>query len=170
MYYPRFHYTNPVTGVTVQYPPGITAAVDVKEAKQSSSSFAASPSPPRNVKEFMAKLDELARQIDSSIAYDAVENLVSAHGYDLEDSKNAGNLPSIYQTVQPVILLASDGKSASIRARLLKVSGKDSELVSGSYEGRATVRDGTWTLQSLALKQAWSSPFVKWMPVVERGR
>jgi len=164
MYYPRFHYTNPVTGVTVQYPPGVTATVDGKVAKQSS------PSPPRNVKEFTARLNELAGQIDSSIAYDAVENLVSAHGYDLEDSRDAGSSPSIYQTVQPVIQLASDGKSATIRARLLKVGGKDNELASGSYEGRATFLGGTWKLQGLTLKQVWSSPFVRWAPVFERGR
>ena len=86
MYYPRFHYTNPVTHLPVQYPPGIAATVEGRDSKQGSSSLAALPSPPKNVKEFTARLTELERQIDSSIAYDAVENLVSAHGYYLDDS------------------------------------------------------------------------------------
>ena len=38
------------------------------------------------MKEFTARLTELERQINSSIAYDAVENLVSAYGYYLDDS------------------------------------------------------------------------------------
>src|SRR5262249_30877684 len=45
MYYPRFHYANPVTHLPVQYPPGIAATVN------DSPSLAAKPSPPKNVKE-----------------------------------------------------------------------------------------------------------------------
>ena len=141
------------------------------------------------MKEFTARLTELERQIDSSIAYDAVENLVSAHGYYLDDSSGwtarlfgntpdrgslsnaeTGNSSAIHQTVQPVIRLAPDGKSATIRARLLKVGGKAGELASGTYEGRAINRDGIWKLQSLTLKPTWSSPFSHWTPVVERRR
>jgi hypothetical protein len=46
------------------------------------------------VKEFTARLTELERQIDSSIAYDAVENLVNAYGYYLDDSTD--NLPKLF--------------------------------------------------------------------------
>jgi hypothetical protein len=181
MYYPRFHFTNPVTHLPAQYPPGI-------ESKQEPSSPSVLPSPPKNVKEFAARLSELERQVRSSIAYDAVENLVSAYGYYLDDSRDglprlfvnpvdlgavgkteAGNSAAIHQTVQPVIKIDPDGKSATIRARLLKV-GKDSELASGTYEGRAINRDGIWKLQSLSLKQAWSSPFSQWAPVIEQKR
>ena len=63
MYYPRFHYTNPVTHLPVQYPPGIAATVEGPDSKQGSSSLAALPSPPKNVKEFTARLTELERQI-----------------------------------------------------------------------------------------------------------
>ena len=171
MYYPRFHYTNPVTHLPVQYPPGI-------DSKQSSAGLAALPSPPKNVKELAARLTELERQINASIAYDAVENLVSAHGYYLDDSRDAlqglfvsapdrgtlsnpetGNSSAIHQTVQPVVQIAPDGKSATIRARLLKVGGKTGELASGTYEGRAINTGGVWKLQSLTLKPKWSFPF-----------
>jgi hypothetical protein len=183
MYYPRFHYTNPVTHLPVQYPSGITAIVETLRP-------AALPSPPKNVKEFTERLNELEPQIHSSITYDAVENLVSAHGYYLDDSRtdelqglfantssrgallntDTGSLSAIHQMVQPVILLGKDGRSATIRARILKVDGKAGALASGTYEGRATISSGAWKLQSLTLKPAWSSPFSQWTPVVERRR
>jgi hypothetical protein len=162
MYYPRFHFTNPVTHLPVQYPPGI-------DSRQETSSPAALPSPPKNVKEFAARLTELERQIQASIAYDAVENLASAHGYYLDDSAQTGNSSAIHQTVQPVIQIAPDGTSATIRARLLNVDGKAGELAGGTYEGRAINSGGVWKLQSLTLKQAWSSPFSRWTPVIVRG-
>jgi hypothetical protein len=168
MYYPRFHYTNPVTRAPVQYPPGIAATLEPPGSKQGSSS--ALLSPPKNVKEFTARLGDLERQIQESIAYDAVENLVSARGYYLDDSAQAENATGINQTVQPVIQIASDGKSASIRARLLKVGGKAGELSGGAYEGRAINRSGVWSLERFTLKPAWSSPFSHWAPVIERRR
>jgi hypothetical protein len=177
MHYPKFHYQNPVTGSPVQYPSGAAAT-----AKRIDSVLLASP--PRNVKELTARLTELKRQLDSSVAYDAAENLVNAYGYYLDDSKE--NLPglfnmperrswidqsngtAVHQTVQPVIQLASDGKSATIRARLLKVGGSAVGLTGGTYEGLAVNRGGVWKLESLTLKQTWSSAFAQWSPVVER--
>jgi hypothetical protein len=120
------------------------------------------------VKEFTTRLTELDRQINSSIAYDAAENLVSAYGYHLDDE--SGTSPAIHQTVQPVIHIAADGKSATIRARLLNVGGTVSGLAGGTYEGRAINRNGSWSLQSQTLKPSWSSPFSQWNPVVERRR
>jgi hypothetical protein len=189
MYYPRFHYANPVTRLPVRYPSGVAAALAGRDSNQGSPSLPALPSLPKNVKEFTARLNELEPQIHSSIVYDAVENLIGAHGYYLDDSRadelqalfgntSAGrpqtavtsSTSAIHQTVQPVIQVAPDGRSATIRARLLKVDGKAGGFESGTYEGRATNRGGTWALQSLTLKQAWSSPFSRWTPVVERRR
>lgn len=164
MYYPGLHYPNPVTGVPVQYPPGIAAAPE----RRSPSGPATLLTPPKNVKELTTQLTELERQIHQSIAYDAVENLVSANGYSLDDSTLLGNALAIHQTIQPVIQVASDGQSATIRARLLKVGGKPGELTSGVYEGRAVNQGGVWKLQNLTLRQTWSSSFTQWMPVVER--
>jgi SnoaL-like domain len=169
MYYPRLHYSNPVTGVPVQYPPGIASPMGA-DSKPDSSSLPAPPSPPKNVKEFTTRLNVLERQIDSSIAHDAAENLVSASGYYQEDSSRESDARSIHQLVQPVIDLAPDGKTATIRARLLKVGGKPGELASGTYEGRAIKVGGAWELQSLTLKPTWSSPFNQWIPAVERQR
>jgi SnoaL-like domain len=162
MYYPRFHYANPATRVPVQYPAGIAAIPE-------SSSPAVLPSPPKNLKEFNTRLSDMERQIDSSIAYDAVENLVNADGYFLDDSREENAL-AIHQTVQPVITLSPDGKSATIRARLLKVGGKSGGLAGGTYEGRAINRAGTWKLEPLTLKQTWASAFNQWAPVVEHRR
>jgi hypothetical protein len=50
----RFHYTNPVTHLPVQYPPGITATFGGSNSNEGPSSLAALPSPPKNVKEFAA--------------------------------------------------------------------------------------------------------------------
>ena len=188
MYYPRFHYTNPVTGLPVQYPPAISATVEDSYLKPGTSSSSSLPGPPKSVKEFAARLTGVERQIQSSIAYDAVENLASAHGFYLDDSRDGlkqlfvstsdpgllsnpetASWSAIHQTVQPIIRLSSDGKSATIRARLLKV-GKAGDLASGSYEGRAINRDGIWKLQNLTLKPAWSSPFTRWEAVIERKR
>jgi hypothetical protein len=162
MYYPRFHYTNPVTHKAVQYPPGIHATLE--ETKQT----VVPATSPRNAKEFTERLNDLEEQIRLSIVYDAVENLVSAGGYSLDESGSERS--NIHQTVQPVIQIASDGKSATVRARLLNIDGKAEELAGGLYEGRAISRNGVWSLENMTLKPVWSSPFAKWMPVISRAQ
>jgi hypothetical protein len=187
MAYPRLHYPNPVTRVPVQYPAGIPAAAE-RLTSQDSASLAALPSPPKNVKELTTRLAELEQQINLSIGYDATENLVNAFGYYREDFRydnlqvlftsrldhdllpyaEVRDPPAVYQSIQPVIHVAPDGKSATIRARLLKVGGKSGGLASGIYEGRAVRVAGAWKLQSLTLKPTWSSAFTQWTPTVER--
>src|SRR5207244_12406100 len=81
VYYPQFHYPNPVTGHPVQYPAGV---------KISRTPAAASHDPlPANsalsVAQVEAKLAEAERQLDRSIAYDAAENLINADGYYVDD-------------------------------------------------------------------------------------
>src|SRR5499427_2745390 len=156
MYYPRFHYANPATHKAVQYPPGIHATLE--ETKQT----VAPATSPRNAKEFTERLNDLEEPIRLSIVYDAVENLVSANGYALDESGSERS--SIHQTVQPVIEIASDGRSAAVRARLLNIDGKAGELAGGLYEGRAISRNGVWSLENMTLKPVWSSPFAKWTP------
>jgi hypothetical protein len=158
MYYPRLHYANPVTGLAVQYPQGVTAKAE--GPKNTSSTMAPLPNAPKNVNEFTNRLNELETQIHSSIVYDAVENLINAYGYYQDDSAaslpglfanspdvsssstEAGSALAVHQTIQPVITLTADRRSAVIRARLLKVGGKAGELSGGIYEGRATNRSG----------------------------
>jgi hypothetical protein len=154
-----------VTHSAVQYPAGLAATI---AEGHSSSTIAGASAAPKNAKELGARLTELERQIDSSIAYDAVENLVSAHGYDLDESTKPANALAIHQTVQPVIHLSTDGKSATIEARLLKLGGKTGELTSGTYLGRATNSRGVWRLENLTLKQTWTSPFNQWAPELRR--
>ncbi len=168
MYYPRLHYANPVTGQPVQYPPGIPANTDGRVLKQGPPSLAALPSPPKNLKELNNRLNELEGQIYSSIVYDAAENLVNAYGYAQEDLAEPAEPAAVHQTVQPVINVAPDNRSATIRARLLKVSA--GEFSSGTYEGRARKSGGAWSLENLTLKPTWSSAFAQWAPTVERRR
>jgi len=189
MYYPRLHYANPVTHRAVQYPAGIAATAERGNSTRNSSSLSALPSPPKNVKEFTTRLTELQQQIDLSIAYDAAENLVNAYGYYADDSrddylqtlfsnppdrsptnKRPENALVIHQSVQPVIRVAPDARSATIRARFLNVGGSPSGLAGGMYEGRAINRDGVWKLEKLTLNRTWSSPFSQWMPEFERRR
>ena len=178
MYYPRLHYPNPVTRLPVQYPAGIAAVPE----RRNSSSPAALPGPPKNAREFTNRLNELEPQIHSSIVYDAVENLVNTYGYFLDDSRDrlpelfdasdrsslagakSDTAPAVHQTVQPVIKIAADGRSATIQARLLKVDGKAGAFAGGTYEGRAANRGGAWRLQSLTLRPTWSSAFGQWAP------
>jgi hypothetical protein len=158
MYYPRFHYANPVTHKAVQYPPGIHLTLE--ETKQTVVPLKS----PRNAKEFNERLNDVEEQLRLSIVYDAVENLVSASGYSLDESGSERS--TIHQTVQPVIQIASDGRSAAVRARLLNIDGKAGELAGGLYEGRAISRNGVWSLENMTLKPVWSSPFAKWTPVI----
>ncbi len=118
-----------------------------------------------------SRISSVPMAIISTIPTDGLQRLfVSTPDRGAFSNAEMGNSSAIHQTVQPVIQLAPDGKSATIRARLLKVGGKAGELAGGTYEGRAINRDGIWKLQSLTLKQAWSSPFSRWTPVVERPR
>ena len=186
MYYPPLHYANPVTQMPVQYPPGVAANIDARSSTVDSSKRPALPNPPGNAKEFTSRLNELESQIQSSIVYDAAENLINAYGYYVDDLNDSGvqalfssasnrnpeprRTSAVHQTVQPVIQLAADGRSAAIRARILTVGEKAGLLSSGIYQGRATNRDGAWKLESLTLYPTWSSPFTSWAPVVERRR
>jgi hypothetical protein len=162
MYYPRFHYANPVTHKAVQYPPGIHATLE--ETKQR----VVPATSPRNAKEFTERLNDLEEQIRLSIVYDAVENLVSAGGYSFDESGSERS--NIHQTVQPVIQIASDGRFATVRARLLNIDGKAGKLSGGLYEGQAISRNGGWSLENMTLKPVWSSPFAKWAPVIGRAQ
>jgi hypothetical protein len=188
MYYPRFHYPNPVTQAPVQYPLPTATAMQPVNSGPGSSSIPPLQRLPGNMKELAQQLTVLETQVQTSIAYDAIENLVNAHGYYLDDSRTdelqrlfngivdlrslstVDMGPAIHQTVQPLIEVAADGESATLRARLLSVGGKAGEFVSGTYDGRATSIDGSWKLRNLELRQSWSSPFARWTPVIGQRR
>ena len=73
--YVGFHYVHPVTGKAVRYGSGTVARVTlVKEGKAAA---AASGD---------ANLADVARNLNSAIGYDAVENLMSSYGYYIDES------------------------------------------------------------------------------------
>jgi hypothetical protein len=75
-----FHFANPVTGRTVQYPAGPMVRVPV--VKTSPFSSAGSVDTAR----MESALAEVERKVDATIAVDAVENLNSSYGYYLDES------------------------------------------------------------------------------------
>ncbi|MEJ0036114.1 MAG: nuclear transport factor 2 family protein [Gammaproteobacteria bacterium] len=73
--YVAFHYANPVTGKPVRYGSGAVTRVSlVKDSKQAAGGNAD------------VNLAEVARNLDSAIGYDAVENLMSSYGYYIDES------------------------------------------------------------------------------------
>jgi len=78
-----FHFAHPVTGKPAQYPAGVAAG----PASETVSAVVAKGAPSvRNVAELEARLAEAERRIGMARAYDAAENLASAHGYAVDES------------------------------------------------------------------------------------
>ena len=73
--YVGFHYANPVTGKPVRHGSGsVTRVALVKESKPPAGGSGE------------ANLVDVARNLDSAIGYDAVENLMSSYGYYIDES------------------------------------------------------------------------------------
>jgi hypothetical protein len=80
---PRFHYNNPVTGLSPRYPEGalISAAVPNQEASNFSKA-----NPDKKMAEKPEEiLKEIERLVRRAITYDASENLTSAYGYYIDE-------------------------------------------------------------------------------------
>lgn len=160
--YPRFavapfHFDNPVTGRPPQYPDGV-------QATRPPSPVSPPPAPEvRGGATIEATLADVERRLDAAEAYDAVENLVGALGYQRDGAPlNGGGTSFVNQILQPVIDVARDGRSARVRARLLELqgtSGGAGAWAAGLYEGTAVRRDGTWTLRHVELARTWSGPY-----------
>jgi len=160
--YPRFavapfHFDNPVTGQPPQYPEGVQAA------RPSGTAVHRGAAAIRNRAELEARLTELERSTATAEAYDAVENLIGAFGYGRDGaSLSDGGTSFVSQILQPVIEIARDGKSASVRARLLELTGKSGGAgawAAGVYEGTAVRQGGSWSLQAPDLHRTWSGPY-----------
>ncbi|HEX5000791.1 MAG TPA: nuclear transport factor 2 family protein [Terriglobia bacterium] len=153
-----FHFDNPVTGKAPQYPEGTRPA-------RSATTVAAPASDPviRNAAELEARLAEVERSVASAEVYDIAENLIGAHGYSLDGSP-APNGGTIFasQTLQPVIDIAPDGKTAKVRARLLNpvgASGGPGFWLAGALEGEIVSEQNSWKLQNARSSTAWTAPY-----------
>jgi hypothetical protein len=77
----------------------------------------------------------------------------------------AGRAPgaqTLHQLTQPVIHVAPDRRSASVRTRLFRVDahaeGED-VYAAGAYELTLTREDGVWRIASMVLDHTWAAPY-----------
>src|SRR6185295_14375688 len=153
-----FHFDNPVTGKSPQYPEGISFTRPAIAA-------AAAPSAPviRNAADLTARVAEVERSLTAAEAYDAAENLIGAYGYDRDDSPSTeGGTLFASQILQPVIDVAPDGRSAKVRARRLDLggtSGGPGYWTAGTLEGQIVSKDGVWKFETLRSAPTWSAPY-----------
>src|SRR5215472_12939743 len=155
-----------VTGKPPQYPERVLTA--------EKPTLTAAPPPrgsaTRNPAALEARLAELEHAINVAKAYDAVENLIGAYAYYLDESPS--DMASLFerklrekeaprsmapegtvfvnQILQPVIDIAADGKSAKVRARLLDlggISGGHGYWTAGAFEGQFVSQRGSWRIE-----------------------
>jgi SnoaL-like protein len=101
------------------------------------------------------------RSVLRSKAYHASENVTTAYGYTMDDSKSDPSFLMVHQIVQPVITVSADGRSSKIRARLFQLGGPtagEGAWTSGIYEDTAVDENGTWKLSTTNLLQSWTAP------------
>jgi hypothetical protein len=68
---------------------------------------------------------------------------------------------TLHQTVQPVIHVSDDARTAKIRVRLLQMGGPaggEGSWLTGIYENTAVDEDGTWKLSGMDLDYVWQAP------------
>jgi hypothetical protein len=152
-----FHFDNPATGKVPQYPEGVQAV------RSSTGAVPTNAAAVRNRGELEQRLAEAERRTAIADAYDAVENLIGAFGYGKDGTALSGGGTSfVSQISQPVIEFSRDGRSATIRARLLEltgVSGGAGAWAAGIYRGTGVQQDGVWKLQNFDLDRTWSGPY-----------
>jgi hypothetical protein len=155
-----FHFDNPVTGRPPQYPEGVRATRPSATAVPTDATDAAII---RNRSELEATLAEIERRTATAEAYDAIENVIGAFGYSQDGAAlSDGGTSFVSQIAQPVIEIAMDGRSATVRARVLALqgtSGGAGAWAAGVYQGTAVQQDGSWTLQVIDLDPAWSGSY-----------
>jgi hypothetical protein len=144
-----FHFDNPATARPPQYPEGTPARPAI--------SMAQPPPASANTADLEARLAALERIMARAEAYDIAENLLDASGYSNDDTS-----VFVDQVLQPVIEVAPDGHSATIRARNLDlggVSGAEGYWSAGTLEGHAGLQDDTWKLDSLDAREDWRAAY-----------
>jgi hypothetical protein len=72
------------------------------------------------------------------------------------------NSLAIHQKTQPVIHVASDGRSARIRSRLFQVNGQtdgEGSYIAGVYENETVLENGVWKIQGMDLDYTWTTGY-----------
>jgi len=71
------------------------------------------------------------------------------------------NFLTLHQSVQPVIDVSADARSAKIRVRPFQLGGPaggEGSSISGIYENTSVNEDGTWKLSGMDLDYVWNAP------------
>ena len=164
--YPRFHiapfhFNHPVTGRAPQYPEGTRPYPAPLWG-----GFRGEADRPGNLPavQTAAALESLLtateRSVARSKAYHASENITTAYGYAMDDSKSDTSSLMVHQIVQPVITVSADGRSSKIRARLFQLAGPaggQGTWASGIYENTAVDDNGSWKLSGTNLQNSWTA-------------
>jgi SnoaL-like domain len=160
--YPRFHiaplhFDHPVTGRPPQYPEGTIAAPHAASPTRNA------PTPVKSAAALASLLAASELSLERSKAYHASENLVTAYGYQLDESAwdKTPDILALHQIVQPVIHVSADARSAKIRARLFQLGGPaggEGSWTSGIYENTSVDERGTWKLSRTSLSSIWTAP------------
>jgi hypothetical protein len=179
---PALHFLHPVTGRPPQYPEGDPAESkpigfgELAEAAVVSSDHF-------TIETLPAQLLAAEARAQRSLAYDAVENLINAYAFYLDeclpqeaaellaiadrlrsehcaDGRQDGEI-TLHHASQPVITVAEDGATARFVARLweIKVSNENPDSYGGSrLEGQAQLDAGRWKIAVLDTSRVWTAP------------
>ena len=169
--YPRFHiapvhFVHPVTGRAPQYPEGTKpyrvplSGVFRGALKPGEANLPGNRPAVNTVAALESLLTATERSLERSKAYHASENVTTAYGYAMDDSKSDPGSLMIHQIVQPVITVSADGRSSKIRARLFQLGGPATAgaFTSGIYENSAVAENGAWKLLNTNLQPYWTAP------------
>ena len=192
-YIPPLHFAHPVTGSGPQYPegnpagtrpvgfaaatlPGPDAATEGATGRATGGATGvASPSP--SVDALQSALSAAEARAQLAQAPDAVENLIAAYAYYLDECL-PGDAAALFSTAaamtaaacaddgdvtlhhvtQPVITIEGDGTTARFSARLWEVHAAEVDTYRGGVlEGEARLEEGFWKLFSVSPSYAWSA-------------
>jgi hypothetical protein len=166
--YPRFHiapfhFVHPVTGRAPHYPDGTRPYPGPlwDGSRGAQKPRAADPSAAKTAGALESLLTATERSVARSKAYHASENVTTAYGYAMDDSKSDPSFLMVHQVVQPVITVSAEGRSSKIRARLFQLGGPaggDGSWTSGLYENTAVDDNGGWKLSTTNLRHIWTAP------------
>jgi hypothetical protein len=88
--------------------------------------------------------------------------------------KKTADFVLLHQLIQPVIHVAPDGQSASMRVRLFQLaggSGGNGSWIAGVYECGTGLEDGVWKFREMKLEYTWTADYRRgWANIDEKAK
>lgn len=107
--------------------------------------------------------DAAVRVINADVAGGRAGILAAIEGPRAPDARvRPAGFIAIHQTLQPIVEVSADGRSARIWLRLFGSSGRrgeDGAWIAGIYAGEASNRDGVWALEQMDLYLNWAADY-----------